>query len=333
MPEEYNLQPTPTLEPARQQQKNEKIKLLLLGGIPLLFVIFFVGLLLGRLSTPNSKSASVSAVTPSPTTITANTSQITPTPTNISEVPTIQFLPNKQYFDDTYVIISKDSPHQSLILSVARIEQERSFSEYTKVNYFDGKSWDRKTAMTINPSRSVAINTLLRGWNAPTILTSSQQPPQLATVQLTDQTLSFGSTDLQNEISVQSTPGLTKFIYQGGGTLTIGSEIHPAYVFYSRTYSFNAPDLAYVAQPANLISDSMLFWDKEGTFYYLDSHRPVSSDPAISAFKLGIQEDSKRSVIKTTDLTEELTVNNTVKSYHATLNSALAQEILLPLHE
>lgn len=328
MPEQYNLQPTPTLEPA-VETKSKNFHLILLIGVPVLFLVFFLGLVLGKLSSPKPNSAATSSGTPEPSTTQVTNTQLTPVPTTVSDVPSLQFLPNKQYFDDTYVVITQDKPHQALVLSVSRIEQTRAFSEYTKVNYFDGKTWTRKSITATTNSNSVVLNPMLRGWTQPTNQVTSN-PPQLATVQLENQTLSFSSTDLQDEISIQSTPGSTKFIYQGTGTLVINSQPYPAYVFYGRTYSFNAIDLSYLATPGSMISNWLIFWDKEGSFYYLDDHQPVEYNQQASFFKIGLQEDARRTVTKTTSYTVD-SLNQPTKPFSVKFSDPIYQDLSIQL--
>lgn len=327
MPEQYQLQPTPDLVPP-SPPKGGKFGKILLIGIPSLFIVFFLGLMLGRVLTPKPQNAALAAPTPTPTEAVGPT--VSPAPTIINEAPTFQFLPNKQYFDDTYVVISQDAPHQALVLSVSRIEQDKSFNEFTKVNYFDGKTWNRQTTSSITPSSSIVVNTLLRNWNPPVTSQSSTVPP-LAVVQLADINLNFTSTNLQDEISVQSNPGATKFIYQGQGTMTIGTDIHQAYVFYSRTYSFNAADLSYLSQPNSVISDWLLFWDKEGTFYYLDNHKSATSNMSVTPFTIAIQENASRVVNKTNSVYIDFSRKDATTSYSLNITNPQTQEIFLPL--
>lgn len=331
MPEQYVLQQKP-LPPVPDEVETKKIsRPLLIGGIVGAFLIVFVlGLLLGR--TPQDKKPSQivpASPTTFPTEIVEENTSLTPTP--VSEIPLVQFLPNKQYFDDTYVAIQRDAPHAAIVLSTSRVEQQQNFVEYTKVNYFDGQAWNRKTVTTTVPSSDIKTNSLLRSWtNASEIDQNQSSPPPLAEVQLPTGSITFTSTNLQNEISLQSLPGSTKFIYQGLGSITIKGDTTPAYVFYSRTYSFNAVDLAFLAHPENLTSNWFLFWDKENTFYYLDNHNVPGSTNPIQNFQIGVRETFDHSIVRTPEVNAGFQKDNQLSYYEATFNTPVNERVLLP---
>lgn len=295
------------------------------------FIIVFVfGLFLGR--TPqNKKNSQIVSISPTaaPTEIVEENTSLTPTP--VSEIPLVQFLPNKQYFDDTYVAIQRDAPHAAIVLSTSRVEQQQNFVEYTKVNYFDGQVWNRKTVTTTIPSSDIKTNSLLRSWtNASEIDQNQSSPPPLAEVQLPTGSITFTSTNLQNEISLQSLPGSTKFIYQGLGSITIKGDTTPAYVFYSRTYSFNAVDLAFLAHPENLTSNWFLFWDKENTFYYLDNHNVPGSTSPIQNFQIGVRESSGQVVLRTTGISISSQKENQINNFNVIFSNPINEKVELP---
>lgn len=328
MPEQYVLQEPPH-SPVPEQVPKQKIpkNLLIAGATTLVLIVLFIGIFLGSvLSRP--KQAVVEPPTPTPTLAMPPDEALTPTP--VSEVPHIKFLPNKQYFDDTYVVTQKGSPHKTLVLGVSRIQQENNFIEYTKVNYFNGLTWDRKTVTTTLQSGQVTTNSLLREWNEP-----DQQdmgsPKNLSSVELPLTTLEFTSTDLQNEISIQSLPGSTKFIYQGKGTLIVNDDPFEAYVFRSRTYSFNASDLSFLTQPEILTSNWLLFWDTDGTFYYSDSHQVPDKKNPIQNFQIGVKEDNARKVERTTQITSSIFTDRTTTLYQAFYNDPINERISIPL--
>lgn len=325
VPEEYVLQPTPQ-PPVEEHQKPFPKVYVALGLIVFSLLFMGVGLVIGmNLTKPSSQA--VTPPTPTPTPIAKDT--VLPTPTPVSEIPQVQFLPGKQYLDDTYVVMQKTAPYQTIILSVSRIEQTKNFIEYTKVNYFNGQTWDRKTVTTTLQSSTVATNPLLRDWNE-TTSTSSNNPKPLATIQMPSGVLSFTSTDLGNEVSIQSLPGSTKFIYQGSGTLTVGTDTTPAYIFRSRTYSFNASDLSFLTQPQTTTSEWVVFWDQEGTFSYIDSHRPQNPTTPAQSLKIGVQEDASRKVLRTTQFSTRQVKNDEANLYQVTFNQPINSIIKLP---
>jgi len=327
MPEKYTLQEPPKPIPVLEPDKKKLSKYFIMGGIGVGFIfIFILGIVLGRGGTSNNTNKTI---TPTPTVSPINSTKITSFPSNTQEMPLIDFLPNKQYLDDTYVVISQEKPHQTLILSVSRIEQQRNFTQYTKTNYFDGTSWDRKSTMASINSSNITTNPLLRTW-VPSSNSLQNNLSPLASLTLPKNDISFSSNDLSNEISVQSNPGSTKFIYQGKGTLTINDDTTPAYIFYSRTYSFNASDLSYLTKPDQIISNWLMFWDKEGTFYYLDDHKGPQTSSNIPSFSIGVIADGT-SILRTPSESTSIETNNTVKTYNVTYNFARNIAVFLPL--
>jgi len=301
----YTLQPNPALTPVDEKKEaptdsplNLFPKKFLIGlAIVGVLLVFFSGFFLrGAVDSPQPLTT-VPTATPTPTPLVA----ITPTPTPFSEVigSTIKFLPRKQYFDDTYIAISKSAPYKTAILSISRIEQERNYTQYLKVNYFNGKEWVRKTVTNTLSNSNVIANPLLRSWNDATII-EQNATKDIATLSLDSQNVVITSKRLQDEISVQSLPGSTKFIYQGTGTLTINKEAEQAYIFYARTYSFNASDLSFLSTPEILTSEWAIFWDENGTFYYLDALKTPNATSSIQDRQIGIRETLNQTITRTT---------------------------------
>jgi len=325
MPEQYTLQEPPKPEPSSEPIKKNKNTYFILAGIGIGFIcIFALGLVLGRGGTSQTATETI---TPTPTSPPL-TSEITPFPSDFQEVPLVNFLPNKQYLDDTYVVISQEKPYQTLILSVARIEQQRNFTQYTKINYFDGTSWDRKSTTAIIKTSAIVTNPLLRSWTPANLRTSNSSA--LASLALPKSDVSFTSPELKNEVSVQSIPGSTKFIYQGKGTFTVNDDTFPAYVFYSRTYSYNAVELDYLTKPDQILSNWLIFWDKEGVFYYIDDHKAPLGSNNISSFAIGVIEQGN-SVVRTPSQSTSIDTNNSLKTYHASFDLDRDEAVFLPL--
>jgi len=328
MPEEYTLQAPPPA-PIEEPKKSLPKQLLIGAAAGIIIVTLILGVLLGSLfSRPKQPVKPATTPTPTPTISLSDTTSLSPTP--VSEIPLIKFLPNKQYFDDTYVIIEQASPHKALILSVARIEQERGFVEYTKVNYFNGLTWDRKTLTTTLQSSQITTNSLLRQWNEGE-MTNINQPKALAAIEMPQNEISFTSDDLTNEISIQSLPGSTKFIYQGKGTITINDDPFPAFVFRSRTYSFNASDLSFLQRPETLTSNWLLFWDGEGAFYYLDTHEVQNPTSPVQILEMGVAEDATRKVVRTTQTQSSLTTDRGFQLYQVSYSAPIGERVNLPI--
>lgn len=329
MPTEYVLQtpPAPELEEhsVPPLKRPYVLPALVGGGLVIIIVAVVLGFMLGK-SSGNPKTV---AVTPSPTPSPLVTqSVINPTLTPGSETPAIVMLPDKQYFEDSYIVIQKAAPHAGLVLSVSRIEQKQNFTQYTRINYFDGKTWDRKSLLGTNQTVAISTNPLLRSWNDPAVVQRTPEK-ELASISLPSQSLSFSSTALQNEISLQSLPGSTKFMYQGTGTILLDGQREPAYVFYSRTYSFNASDLAYLLKPNLLTSSWMVFWDTDGTFYHLDSHTPKNPTSSAQVLKIGVRVDPGGVIRKSPAVSSTIESTDTASFYKETFGETINEEVLL----
>jgi hypothetical protein len=329
MPTEYVLQTPPAPQPEERVitplKKPFAIPALIGGGLLVIVIAVVLGFVLGK----SSGDPKTVAITPSPTPSPVVTqSVINPTLTPGSETPAITMLPDKQYFEDSYIVIQKATPHAGLVLSVSRIEQKQNFTQYTRINYFDGKNWDRKSILGTNQTVAISTNPLLRSWNDPAVVERTPEK-ELASISLPTQTLSFSSTALQNEISLQSLPGSTKFMYQGTGTMVLDGQREPAYVFYSRTYSFNASDLAYLLKPSLLTSSWMVFWDTDGTFYHLDSHTPKNPTSSAQILKIGVRVDPTGVIRKSLDVHSTIESTDTASFYKETFGDSINEEVLL----
>lgn len=324
----YELQNPEVPEPPKEPEpiKAPPKKNILIGaGVVAVLIIFFLGFFIGRAGKPK---VIVAAPTPTPTL--AQVTAVSPTPTPFSEQPaaTIDFLPGKQYFDDTFAVIEKAAPHRTLLLSVSRIEQQQSYVEYIRANYYTGQSWDRTSLTTTQPNSDIVTNTLLKEWNDP----SGKQfydNQNIATVTLQNEEVSFTSKSLQDELSVQSQPGSTKFAYQGPGTISINGDKNDAYVYRSRTYSFNASDLAFLAHPETLTSDWMVFWDDEGNFYNLDSRQTQNNASPIQQLNVGIREDSNHNIVKSTQTNVSIDQSNKVQEYNVYFSDPINERVEL----
>lgn len=331
MPVEYTLQQTQQA-PLPEQHKHPT-RYLVMVGIIIVFVTLLLGILLGFIfAKPKTATNNTGEPTPSPSVVVQQSTGNKLSPTPVPETIPLTFLPGKQYFDDTYIVVETKAPHKALLLSVSRLEQQQGFSEFTKVNYFNGDSWERYTLSTTTQSGNVTLNSLLRLWND---VESLRNDPTtlLASVQAQKKVVSFSAPDLSDEISVQSLPGSTKFIYQGKGVLHVDSDIFDAQVLRSKTYSFNASDLSFLANPESLTSNFLVTWDTEGTFYYADSHNTPNASNKIQNFQLGVLEEYNKKVTKSLQVSSGVSNNESGKQYQATLQDPLNTRITIPMNQ
>lgn len=332
--QEYTLESPPPIPPdatnpntvTEEKPLNPfpKKALIALAIVGVLLVFFSGFFLRGAVDKPTTVVVPTSTPTPTSFVVT------TPTPTPFSEVigSTIQFLPRKQYFDDTYVAISKKEPHKTVILSVSRIEQERNYTQYMKVNYFNGKEWIRKTVTNSLTNSMVVSNPILREWRDATTI-QQQNTSDIATVMLENQTVKITSPIMKDEISIQSLPGSTKFVYQGNGSIFVDDETESAHIFYARTYSFNASDLSFLGKPETLSSQWAVFWDAEGNFYHLDAVKTPNAQTAIQDRQIGIKQTLQKVITRTSSAAAR--TQNPGPQYIVTLNDPIQETIQYPL--
>ncbi|MBI5044468.1 MAG: hypothetical protein HZC02_00940 [Candidatus Levybacteria bacterium] len=328
MPVEYTLQTQQTQVPV--QEHTLPTRYLVLVGIVIAITTLLLGILLGAIfSKPKNAPKITKSAQPSPTISQKVVETVTPTP--MQETISLAFLPGKQYFDDAYIAVEEKSPHKTLLLSVARLEQQQNFTQFTKVSYFDGKEWKRITLTNTTQDGTVVPNSLLRLWND---IENAQGDLKkiIATVQVQKQIVSLASPTLSGEISIQSLPGSTKFIYQGVGTLQIDNQSFDVKVFRSKTYSFNASDLSFLGTPELLTSDFMISWDQEGAFYYGSSHKTQNSINKIQNSQLGVLEDAIRKVSKSLQISSSMSQSSdSQKQYQITLQDPINTRISYPM--
>lgn len=333
VPEQYTLHTQEHPVPPANEEAEEKnllmqknLRILIGGGIILIIISFISGFLLRGLFMSSQPVPPPTTATSGPTPLATPKSQV-PTPSNFSEIPasSIQFLPGKQYFEDTYAVVSKKQPYYTLILTVARIEQEKNYAQYTKINFFNGEQWDRKAITTTITNSTVVTNPLLRKWS--TTPSNMQSDTVLADISLEGKTLAILSNNLTTEISVESLPGSTKFIYQGEGKIQIDGVEQDAYILRTRSYSFNAIDLAFFNSPENLTSNFVSFWDEEGDFYYVDTHSIKNPTSPIQTRTVGIKENTRGVVTKTERIIPSFQLTNGVNEFIVRIEDPIKEQL------
>ena len=156
--------------------------------------------------------------------------------------------------------------------------------------------------------------------------------PTIAEIELEERMISFSSPNLQNEISVESLPGSTKFIYQGEGAITIDGGVEEVYILHTRSYSFNAIDLAFFNSPENLTSNFIAFWDEEGEFYYVDTHTTKNPTSAIQTRSVGIKENARGVVSKTERLNLNFQQRDGVNEFVTRFEAPISEQLRLTFY-
>jgi len=277
--------------------KNTKVKILILFLVVVGFITTFItGFILARLLASEARGGMI-RVAPGKNDIAFPVLE----DDNLPTVPqdSTKFIPGKHYFDDTIILVSKKDPSINLVATVTRSEQDGSYTQGTRVSFFDGASWDRKTTSQKTDSSSIVSNGIVKSWNVQIDPTRVLKQTVDGEVTVNKKTIQFTSGILQNEISVRSLPGYTKFMSEGMGTITVEGTSYDAYVLYTRIYSLNASDIQFYSEPLGLTTDWMIFWDSAGNFYHADVTNVQKPTDIYQTHELGILKDPQGAVSKT----------------------------------
>ena len=318
----------PTTEPPEEAPKKRSIpKQLLIGGAVFAFLLTF---LLGFLIRGQVRGPQKETILPTPIPlVTEKATKSIPTPKQ-SELPqeTIKFLPGKGYYDDSISIITKTTPRIILQASASRIEQETNYTEFSKVNIFDGKEWTQQILTGTVYDTNVGKNTLIKDWttNFQGNTSSSNNQTISIKIETKQHVISFSSSALFNEINTQSKSNYTKFIYQGSGTLSLDNEQYDAYIIYSRSYSVNAADLAFFNKPEALKTAWVAFWAEDGSFYHVDSLNTNNVGRSIASYSLGLA-DGNNQVLKTQKVSTKNGSQTEINAYEVSFDSPISRTI------
>lgn len=265
--------PDPTQGPPPTFLKKYQ-KYLIIGGVVFGFLLMFLlGMALSRSSKPVTQP--VAEVEPTETPIpTMEPTAGVPSPVQTS----FQYLPGKQYTDDSVAIVTKTEPYQVVYTSISRMQQARNYLQLSKVDYYNGTDWKRETVSSSVEKPELVLNPLVTQWNIKALNSNSQNTKNIA-VTIQAESLSFTLKKLSYEISARSLPGYTKINYFGEGILTTSSYDEPqaAYIFITQTNSSNASDLAYLGNAGQIEDQWLVFWDTEGNAYHYDKLSSANS--------------------------------------------------------
>jgi hypothetical protein len=311
---EENIPKTPPNSPI--------LKIFILFVIILGFITTFVtGFYLNRLL-----SSERNPETKIPNIVNNNTPSLTSRSPQIAQNST-KFLPGKHYFDDTVILVTKDKPQVNLIATVTRNEQITDYAQNTRVSYYDGNNWTRKSDSKETADSTIVSNNLVKSWNID--IDPSRVLKQTAQGEITigNSSVKFSMGMLENEIGIRSLPGYTKFMSQGTGTLIINGVSHQAYVLYTRIYSLNASEIQFYNDPFGLTTDWVAFWDTNGNFYHVDATSVDKPTPIYQTHQLGIMEDSTGSVTKTFNLSITRDSKNPPVQYSILMNNPIGIQL------
>ncbi len=227
----------------------------------------------------------------------------TPVPSNAvatgSAELTTQFLPDKFYFEDTAILMSKTEPRYTIASTVARAEVQDGYTQSARISYFDGSKWVRKIDTLKTKDSAVVTTSLLRKWQITYDPSRVLKQSAIGGFSVNGTTIDFVTGTLANEIGMRSLPGYTKFMSRGEGSLTINGTRHEAFVLYTRIYSSNASAIQFYTTPLGVTTDWTAFWDQSGNFYHVDKTSVAKPTEIYQTHEIGVRESSDGNVIKT----------------------------------
>lgn len=274
-----------------------------------------------------------------------------PTPTTVSEAPSpvlstqqteqpaqIAYLAGKKYFDDSIAVITKQEPHRVLFLSFSRSELQKNFTQYTKVNYYNGATWLRESVTSTNTTGQVSTNPLVNQWTitAKPLTSRNQNAAGQLAIKIENQTVSFIQVKQSYEVSVRALPGFTKFTYYGEGTLKTVDGEQPAYVVYSQAYADSASNYAFLNTPERLKSSWMVFWDQDGNVYQSESLSSQQKNNVYQNYTFGnIYSPATEQFLRVAEVTEQRTSQNnqTQVNFRANPDVRVTYQLNAPLNK
>ncbi len=294
-------------------------------GIILFFLsiisTFVGGLYFGKLISINNQSfkpiISPTSI-PKPITITQTNSFIEEKPENNS-----LYIKNKQYFEDTLIAITNSTPNKIIVATITRQEVDSGSNQNTRVSYFDGKNWIRKTTYKHYDTAAIYTNNIINKWNINIDESRVLKQNVVGTIKIDNNIIDFDTKTITNNITIRSLPGYTKFMSTSEGDLIINGVFYPSKILYTRIYSNNSKEIQFYDTPLGLTTYWLVFWDENGNFYHVDSTYVNNPTDIYKTHQLGVVVKNDGSVTKTFEVKVDIDNNKMPHLYNIELGSPL----------
>ena len=267
------------------------------------------------------------------TILTTPKTTITPTKppddTTQGNTEALRFKAGNHYFDDTVMAITMDTPRQAIVATMTRTEENSTYLHNTRVSYFDGTTWTRKKTSQVSSNPNLSQNEFIKQWNIGIDKTRVLKEQINGEISTDGNTIEFFSANLQNEMSIRSLPGYTKYMSESPGQLTINGTMHPAKILYTRIYSMDTDAIQFYDQPIGLTTDWLAFWDTAGNFYHVDATSVTVPTPIYQTHSLGIYKNALGSITKTFSVLSNRDDATPPKVYTFTMSSPIGATIKL----
>lgn len=232
-----------------------------------------------------------------PTILTPTPSPVATPPTDISDING-SYAPNKLFFDDTILLITKDEPHMTVVASADRSQGDNNYKQSSRVSFFDGKEWTRKVTTLTSSDDQIKPNDLIKEWHVTYDQTRVLKQSAKGVILINNNVIRFETNIFSNEMSIRSLPEYTKFMSEGTAIVYINNVSHEAYLLYTRIYSINAAELVAYDGSFNLTTDWVSFWDTAGNFYHVDSTKVIQDVPNYQTHSIAVYKSKNESVKK-----------------------------------
>lgn len=230
----------------------------------------------------------------------------------------------KQFFEDTVVAVTNDN-NKILIATVSRQEIESGVNQATRVSFFDGEKWIRKSTVKNYDTAQIYTNDIITQWKIDYDPSRVLKQQVSGLIQMDDDLIKFDTNIVTNNIGIRSLPDYTKFMSNGEGTLVINDEKFSTKILYTRIYSNNSQGIQFYDNPIGLTTNWLVFWDNEGNFYHIDSTFVDNPTDIYKTHKIGIIVDNGGRVSKTFDVEVSINSDNPPSLYNIQLGSPINQ--------
>lgn len=253
---------------------------------------------------------------------------LTPMPTNIqqkTESPegNSSYIKDKQYFDDTIMAMTDSTPHKILIATATRQEIQSGANQATRVSFFDGQKWIRKTQTKHHDTAAIYTNDIITAWKINIDPSRVLKQNVQGLIQIDQNNINFDTGNITNNIGVRSLPGYTKFMSTGNGSLTVNGTLFNAKILYTRIYSNNSQEIQFYDTPFGLTTYWLAFWDTNGNFYHIDSTNVDKPTDKYQTHELGVFVNQDGQVNKTFDVKVTSNSDNPPSSYQIQLGAPI----------
>jgi hypothetical protein len=251
-----------------------------------------------------------------------------PYPSNTEDPKeTYTFSPDKHYFSDTVFVINKEKPHQSLIATIARGENETSYIQNTRVSYFNGKTWTRELENQNTRSASIFTDRIVKKWNNSIDPSRVLKEKLQGEIALREGIIEFSTEDMFNEMGMRSMPGYTKFQSHTNGNIKINNQSYDAYVLFTRIYSLNAADIQFYDKPLGVTTEWIAFWDEQDNFYHIDKTNVQNKTEIYQSHEIGLKVDKFNTVRKSMNIISSRDNNSDPKEFSFTFGPPIDDKL------